>query len=501
MQVKKFEAPTIQEALDNIKRELGPEAIILQTKKNKRGFGLLSKASVEVTAAVSDRSIQKKTFVETRLPEPNKALVKKLPASRQAELFDKYTQKHMARAQTTRDRVELSTKGVGAARIARAGSAPKGLIKIEPSSIEETPITARRYIDITDEEKQIERQPLGMASTATKRPASGATAGRLGASGAEGGMTVEEELRQLKRMLEEMKNAQDEGGSATGAQALLSQSALSSPLLQDGFDQLIINGVDKRYALALVKKASFEAGESGATNAGRAAAGRNPEEILDQVALELMESTEVISPLGGIEAENQQNGPAVIALVGPTGVGKTTTVAKMASEALLKRNLKVGLINLDSYKVAAFDQLGTYAKILNVPFRSVSTQEELKAALLDFQSLNLVLVDTTGRSQRDPGSLKEMQAMLSSVPNLRTHLVLSVITRDSELYDMATRFSIFRPQGLIMSKLDEATIFGSIYNVSQKVKLPLLYFTTGQRVPEDIEEASRERVASLILNL
>ena len=91
--------------------------------------------------------------------------------------------------------------------------------------------------------------------------------------------------------------------------------------------------------------------------------------------------------------------------------------------------------------------------------------------------------------------------MLSSVPNLRTHLVLSVITRDSELYDMATRFSIFRPQGLIMSKLDEATIFGSIYNVSQKVKLPLLYFTTGQRVPEDIEEASRERVASLILNL
>ena len=214
-----------------------------------------------------------------------------------------------------------------------------------------------------------------------------------------------------------------------------------------------------------------------------------------------MESTEGISPLGGIEAENQQNGPAVIALVGPTGVGKTTTVAKMASEALLKRNLKVGLINLDSYKVAAFDQLGTYAKILNVPFRSVSTQEELKAALLDFQSLNLVLVDTTGRSQRDPGSLKDMQAMLSSVPNLRTHLVLSVITRDSELYDMATRFSIFRPQGLIMSKLDEATIFGSIYNVSQKVKLPLLYFTTGQRVPEDIEEASRERVASLILNL
>src|SRR3954465_11121321 len=90
MQVKKFEAPTMQEALEHVKRELGPEAIILQTKNNKRGFGLLSKSSVEITAAVSDRSIQKKQLIESRLPEANKIAMKNLSAHRQADLIEKY---------------------------------------------------------------------------------------------------------------------------------------------------------------------------------------------------------------------------------------------------------------------------------------------------------------------------------------------------------------------------------------------------------------------------
>src|SRR6185437_4778530 len=98
MQVKKFEAPTIQEALDTIKRELGPEAIILQTKTNKRGFGLMSRTSVEVTAAVSDRSMQKKKFVETHLPEKSKKAVEKLPAQGQASFYDDYVDKQLQAA-------------------------------------------------------------------------------------------------------------------------------------------------------------------------------------------------------------------------------------------------------------------------------------------------------------------------------------------------------------------------------------------------------------------
>jgi flagellar biosynthesis protein FlhF len=302
-------------------------------------------------------------------------------------------------------------------------------------------------------------------------------------------MSVEEELRHLKRMIEEMKTAQEGAGATAGAGA-----ALGTPALQDAFEQLVLGGMDKRYAFGLVKRAAFDIGEDRA---------RNPEDVIDQLASEIMESTEIAHALEGIEpgSRPQGAGPVIIALVGPTGVGKTTTVAKLASEALLKRNLKVGLINLDSYKVAAFDQLGTYAKILNAPFRSVATPEELKAAIQDFQSLDLILVDTAGRSQRDPESLKAMQDLIKTAPEIRTHLVLAVATRDSELYDQASRFSIFRPQGIVFSKLDEATLYGSIYNVSQKTKLPLLYFTTGQRVPEDIEDATPERVAALIMDL
>jgi flagellar biosynthesis protein FlhF len=466
MQVKKFEAPTLQEALDNVKRELGPEAIILQTKKNKRGFGLMNQPSVEVTAAVSDRSSQKKQYVENRLPEPNREALKKLTAAKQADFLDKYT----------------DGKGRTFAR-GSSGTSSAGAATPVPNTKK---LTATRYIDI--DEDQI---PPPSATKARPAP-TGAVAGQLAANAPIGNsMTVEEEVRHLKRMIEELKNSQDDGQSGSGAQLLVSQSRLSTPALQEAFEQLIVNGVDKRYAYALVKRAAFELGDEHA---------RNPEMVLDLVATEMMRSTEVSSPLAGIEPQSG-NGPVVLALVGPTGVGKTTTVAKLASEAILRRNLKVGLVNLDGYKVAAFDQLGTYAKILNVPFRSAGSTEDLQAAIRDFRGLDLILVDTTGRSQKDPAALHEMQGLLGSVPGVRTQIVLSVSTRDTELYDMVNRFSIFRPEGLIMSKLDEGSIYGAIYNISQKAKLPLLYFTTGQRVPEDIEEATCERVAALILDL
>jgi len=466
MQVKKFEAPTIQEALDTIKRELGPEAIILQTKKNRRGFGLMSKPSVEITAAVSERSLNKKKFVETRNSEPNREQIKKLPASRQAEMFEKYAERQRERAHSAQQHVQMS-EAVNA-----------GNVKV----------TATRYIDISDDQKDIKKQQVALNPEKAVTPA---IANRMTALG-NAKMSMEEELQHLKRMLNEMKNSQDEGALGSGAQVLMNQASLATPALQDAFEQLVISGVDKRFALTLAKRVSQNLGKQNA---------EDPDSVADFIAAELMQSTEVLSPLNGIEPAREGQGPAIIALVGPTGVGKTTTVAKMASEALLKRNLKVGLINLDNYKVAAFDQLGTYAKIMNVPFRSAGNVDDLKAALQDFKGLDLVLIDTTGRSQRDPNSLKEMHVALSAVPNVRSQLVLSVTTRDTELYDMANRFSLFHPEGLILSKLDEANIYGSIYNVSQKVKLPLLYFTTGQRVPEDIEEATRERVAALILNI
>ncbi|MGZ3687650.1 MAG: flagellar biosynthesis protein FlhF [Bdellovibrionota bacterium] len=473
MQVKKFEAPTIQEALEVIKRELGPEAIILQTKKNKRGFGLMSKASVEVTAAVSERSMHKKSYAESKLPEAAREQLQRMPAQKQAKIHDNYLEQHLAQAmESAKERVELSGARRPVAPPAKAQPQPQiAQPKRIPTRTAPGPapkVQATRYIDIQD-------------------APSGAVSGKIGPTG----MPIEDEVKHLKRMVEEMRTAQEDSALPTGATS--GESLFATPALQDAYEQLIINGIEKRYAFGILKKVAFELGEDRA---------RNPEDVLDQIASEILETTEISSPLSGVNAsEAGRQGPVVLVLVGPTGVGKTTTVAKIASDALLKRGLKVGLVNLDSYKVAAFDQLGTYAKILNVPFRSASTGSDLEAAIQDFHTLDLVLVDTTGRSHRDAASLQETHQMLQSIPGVRTQLVLSATTRDSELYDISTRFGVFKPQGLIISKLDEASIYGSIYNVSQRAKLPLLYFTTGQRVPEDIEEATQERLVSLLMDL
>lgn len=153
MQVKKFEAPTIQEALDTIKRELGPEAIILQTKTNKRGFGLLSKGSVEITAAISDRSIQKKKYVETRIQEDKRQEIKRLPATRQADIFNKYAEKYLdRRANNTQDRVEVSTKAQPKPLKERVQSAFQQVASNNQTADPATNhVTKTRYIDIAED--------------------------------------------------------------------------------------------------------------------------------------------------------------------------------------------------------------------------------------------------------------------------------------------------------------------------------------------------------------
>lgn len=445
MQIKKFEAPSIQEALDAIKRDLGPEAIILQTKRNRKGFGLMGGASVEVTAAISDRSMTKRAFSERRLPEDGKEAIRNLPASRQADILEKSVERAQAR--------ENKPAGI---------QVPKKL-------------TERRYADIDSHDV-----PKAQAAA---RPAAPSAAAPL---------KLEDEVRHLKRMIEELKIAQEDAGSGT-VSGFASQLH-DNPALMDAFEHLLMNGVDKRYALGLVKKAGFELGPQDS---------KNPDAVLDQVTYEVMSALDTLNPFEHLTPGSRgEAGPFCVALVGPTGVGKTTTLAKLASLAVLKKNLRVGLVNLDVYKVAAFDQLQTYAKILNVPFRSAQNLEEFQSALADFRGLDLVLIDTTGRSQRDEASLKEMSELIRSLEiPVQVHLCAASSTRDLELYDIANRFSVFKPTALTITKLDESSLFGAVFNVAQRSKLPLSYFTTGQRVPEDLEDATRERVASLIMDL
>lgn len=320
---------------------------------------------------------------------------------------------------------------------------------------------------------------------------------------------LEEELSGLWRRIEELSAEKgdpkvlDELGIFSGVQAMFREGALSSPAMKDVFEQLVLGGLERRQALALTRKAAFELGPE---------ASQDPEQVLEQVAAELMAGVQVrsffadLGPLKSVspsseEVANVRNGPRSFVFVGPTGGGKTTTVAKIAGDALLRRRLKVGLINLEEREVAAFDALSIYAKLLNVPFRRAASIEDLQAALLDFKGLDLVLIDTSGCSHRDGTALQKLKRLLDAIPDAKVELVLPATMRDAEAYDMAQRLSVFNPDGIVISKLDEAVVYGSVYNIQNRMKVPLLYFTTGQRIPEDIEEATPERVAALILDI
>ncbi len=189
----------------------------------------------------------------------------------------------------------------------------------------------------------------------------------------------------------------------------------------------------------------------------------------------------------------------LVALVGPTGVGKTTTIAKLAAHYRLRERRKVALITVDTYRIAAADQLQTYADIIDVPMEVVSTPREMRAATERLQDYELVLMDTAGRSPRDEIKLQELKSMLAEAHADEVHLVLSAVAGASNLTRAAEQFAGVGTTALILTKLDEATGHGHLLAPIRQANLALSYVTDGQNVPDDIEPANEKKLAELIL--
>lgn len=206
-----------------------------------------------------------------------------------------------------------------------------------------------------------------------------------------------------------------------------------------------------------------------------------------------------VDPTAGTLQPTGDHRPRVIALVGPTGVGKTTTVAKLAATFKLKQNKKVALITLDTYRIAAVDQLRTYASIIGVPLHVVLAPDDLRRAIGECAGFDAVLIDTAGRSQRDDHRLDELAKFLDAAQPHEVHLVLSSTCSQSVLMEAIERFSRIRTDRIIFTKLDEAVSFGVLLNVLRKVNKKLSYITTGQEVPHQIEPGNSARLAALVL--
>ena len=186
-----------------------------------------------------------------------------------------------------------------------------------------------------------------------------------------------------------------------------------------------------------------------------------------------------------------------ILLVGPTGAGKTTTIAKLAARAALIDNKRVRLITLDNYRVGGVDQIRTFAELIGVPLIVASSPGELAALLADDDDLDLTLIDTAGKSPRDTSSILELAAALPDLPPLEVHVVIPAAATAAAIDELVARFRPLAPSRLLFTKLDEVEIPIELATAPGRTGLPITWITTGQAVPEDIEEPTTARVAEL----
>ncbi len=191
--------------------------------------------------------------------------------------------------------------------------------------------------------------------------------------------------------------------------------------------------------------------------------------------------------------------PHIVALLGPTGVGKTTTIAKLAAYFSLQKGMRVSLITADTYRISAVEQLKTYAEIMGLQLEIVYAPQELAKALAKCKGSQLVLLDTAGRSPKNKEQLEELQLLLSQVPQAEKHLVLSLTTCNRDALEIAKRFSVCAPDKVLFTKLDEASRCGVILNVLQQFPMKLSYVTNGQNVPDDLQIVSPAWLAKELL--
>lgn len=202
------------------------------------------------------------------------------------------------------------------------------------------------------------------------------------------------------------------------------------------------------------------------------------------------------------EISKADNGPKLVTFIGPTGVGKTTTIAKIASQFTVKEKCKCALLTMDTYRIAAAEQLRTYANILMVPFRVIYSEEELKDAIEDFKDYDYIFVDTAGHSHQNLEQLNDMKKFLEAMSNLAAtqfFLVLSATTKYRDLKNIVDNYAATSAYQLIFTKLDETSTIGNLLNIKLYCNSPIAFVTYGQNVPDDIEIFNPQTTVKQIL--
>lgn len=476
MQVKKFEARTMKEALEMVKIQLGPDAIILGVKDNKRSFGLVGDGSVEITAAVTDETLHKKKFAESRLRDQEKKMLSNSPAKVQKEFINKMVNNYQQDKQ--------------------APPPPR-------------PVTRTRYIDI-DDEAEMMASPQHMASERIRGAAQ-----RAWNAMQVHGEWQEPGPQQMQASPQRQSQASIQSQQSNSEIAVLKNEIASLRQVIKGFQtvpQTMSNsapvtahpGAD--FGLSFEVSAMFEK----LTQAG----------VSIEIAAEIL--TQAQTQMPGLKLKNralvdawvarhildttkvtgEKNGSKIQFFVGPAGAGKTSTLIKLASHLVVNEKKKIALLTADTLKVGAAEQMRIYSQILNVPFGVIRSAADWQGVLSQLGQFDHILVDAPGLNLKSIDENTFLRNLLPpSTAQTTIHLVLEATLKDSDATEIGRRYKGHGFQDVIFTGLDQSVQHGTIYNFMRKFDVPLHSFGLGTRVPEDYEMATKERVLDLIFKL
>jgi flagellar biosynthesis protein FlhF len=455
MQIKKFEARSMKEALEMIKTQLGPDAIILSAKETTKNFGLGGEKSIEITAAFSETVLHNKKFVESKFTSKDKEVFQKASARSQKQVMQK-----MIEAQVAKMNAQVTTK----APTATASS------KIPYK------MTEKRYIDIDNDQVNAAAAVTPMLPV-IQTPQNLTQAAQKGWSDMEVN-SLKKEIESLKQVMTQFKTMPQSfvhahPGAEFGIHYVMSAY----------FQRLIQRGLLTEIAADIVLQAQKQMTSEQQQNR------HGVESWIVKYMLDTIPVT-------------HDNHEQFHLFVGPSGSGKTSSLIKLASDLILNQGKRVALITTDTTKVGASEQMKIFSQILNVPFLSMRSQQNWAHVIPHLDQIDHVLVDYSGlnlRSQEEFNYLKRMSPPIYK--SLRTHLVLSAMSKDSDLVECAKRYEAFGFSDVIFTALDEASLHGNIYNFVRKIQTQLFAFGIGQKVPEDFERATPERIVDLILQI
>ncbi len=453
MLVKKFEAENMAAALKQVKEALGAEALILSTRTiGRKGLGVLGRQMIEVTAAIESPST--KSNLRQAVPDSG------TPVSSFGRLPAAYSQ----RVETLEDEaVSLSRQAISRSQ------------KVE---VAENPLEA----EVRQLRAQLEAQDVGQ---------------------------LQQEINELKQLMQQFAQtaqavpaepapqpAPQPAQPATEERVELSLrhappaapvarfKTASEQTLEELIQMLTERGIDSEAAATIARFAAPQLNTRQRQDAGAC------REFLTATVAGLVQTTGPLWQSGQPQKR--------VSLIGATGVGKTTTIAKLAAEAI-QSGARVALVTIDTYRIAAVEQLKVYGDIMGLPVEVVLSPEQLQEAFRRHRDKDLILIDTAGRSPQDQLRIEELNEFLGQGAGVENCLVLAATTDERLQQRTLQAFSKLPLSRLIFTKLDETDRCGALINLPTSSNLPLAYLTNGQKVPEDIMLAEAQKVAELVM--